>query len=304
MDPAVAHELAPTPLGYGPQDPGEHCLRQSPIDKMPLWKFGFSVQKFQYTNEAKKNISFDASKRVGTIQYQVRPSLPEISYRGKMRAWECVLIFPICVGHCQRDQFLSHLIQSTKSWGSWWGVGRGWERGRQDSQRALEGYRSQLCHRLHLEAHSRDPGDTLSTDHLKWLTDSPSAPCTSPIHCSKAGFVCKLLTVASMSFGTHLVNMHRKSTWVYGPGRNHKLELNSTLGKAQGRLPAIPKTWRSDIYPIKNSKWLFWGTSKRQCRKSRKQYIIQTKSLTKRYKSRNNQTEIMELKNTVNAKTY
>lgn len=39
-----------------------------------------------------------------------------------------------------------------------------------------------------------------------------------------------------MSFGNHLVNIHRKPTRIYGPGRDHTLELYLTLKKAKGRL--------------------------------------------------------------------
>ena len=52
--PAVAYELSPAPLGFGPGVPGEHCLRQSPIDERALVEVQIPVEKFQHITVREK----------------------------------------------------------------------------------------------------------------------------------------------------------------------------------------------------------------------------------------------------------
>ena len=64
LDPAMAREPAPVPLGCGPGVPGKHCVRQSRMDKRALVEVQVSSREVPAHDWSKNKMSLDALERV------------------------------------------------------------------------------------------------------------------------------------------------------------------------------------------------------------------------------------------------
>lgn len=134
---------------------------------------------------------------------------------------------------------------------SWLGAGGGWESRRE----GIKGMQILLTGPW-------PPSSSWPTSHWEhlahgfpqqWSTGSPAAPHASPISpYPVACFLCTFpMSVERASLGRWLVSMHRKPAWIWGPQRDHKLELQQVLfGKTKGRLSVLgwhTAGWRKGV---------------------------------------------------------